>query len=194
ERIGNYPYQSSITFNNALFYQGNALLPLQTGAQEVYALQDITWETTESLDLGLDMAFFDSRLTVTADYFHKKTRDILLELDIPSYIGYEAPNQNAGVVQANGWDLELGWKSSVGTVNYSINANISDVKTKVVDLKGTQMRGDMAQLEEEEFNTWFGYRSSGLYQTAAELDGAPVLNNNTHVGDVRYIDIDGDGR
>ncbi|MFC3198278.1 SusC/RagA family TonB-linked outer membrane protein [Parapedobacter deserti] len=195
ERMVNfYPYQASISFNNVLFYQNNALLPLQTGAQLVYAMSNITWETTESLDLGMDVTFLNSRLTATVDYYQKETRDILLQLDIPSYIGYGAPNQNAGVVRARGWDLELGWRDNIGELNYTVSANVSDVKTQVVDLKGTQLRGNMAQIEGHEFNSWFGYVSEGLFQTEAELQGAPVPNANTRVGDVRYVDINGDGR
>lgn len=195
ERIGDYPYQASIEFNNnALFYQGNQLTAQSAGAQVTYAVKDITWETTESIDAGLDLSFFHQRLSLTADYFRKRTRDILLSLDIPKYLGYENPSQNAGVVEAKGWELEAGWKDHVGKLNYSIGVNLSDTRTTIVSLKGTQLRGDNAKLEGGEFDEWFGYRSSGLFQTAEEVKNAPVLNANVKPGDIKYLDLNGDGK
>ncbi|MGV3504033.1 MAG: SusC/RagA family TonB-linked outer membrane protein [Adhaeribacter sp.] len=194
ERIGNYPYQSSIQFYNALFYRGNQISTETTGAQVKYAVEDISWETTESVDFGLDAGFLDNRLHLTADVYHKKTRDILLALDIPRYLGYDNPNQNAGMVSARGWELETGWRDKIGDFGYAVNLNLSDAKTRIEDLKGTQMRGDLAQLEGGEFNEWFGYKSAGLFQTAEEVKDAPVLNNNTKAGDVRYVDVNEDGK
>lgn len=194
ERIGNYPYQAFMSFENSLYYRGNTIVPVQTAAQQVYAVQEITWETTESMDIGMDVAFLNQRLSLTADYYQKRTRDILLTLDIPSYLGFDAPNQNAGVVGAKGYDIEVKWADNVGDLKYSIGANLSDVKTEILDLKGTQRRGATAQIEGYEFNSWFGYRSDGLYQTPEDVANSPVPNNNTRAGDVKYMDIDGDGR
>ena len=194
ERIGNYPYQASMEFDNALYYRGGVIVPVQTAAQRVYSVQNITWETTESMDVGLDIAFLRERLNVTADYYQKRTRDILLTLDIPSYLGFDAPNQNAGVVGAKGWDFEVNWKDNVGDLKYSIGANLSDVRTEIIDLKGVQIRGATAQIEGYEFNSWFGYRSDGLYQTPEEVENSPVLNVATRAGDVKYMDINEDGQ
>jgi TonB-linked SusC/RagA family outer membrane protein len=194
ERIGNYPYQATITFNNALFYQNGIVVPQTTGGQVVYAVDDISWETTETTDIGVDLALFDNRLSITADYFKKRTRDILLQLDIPNYLGYDNPYQNAGTVDAKGFEIEAGWRDKIGKLNYSLALNFSDARTKIVDLKGTQFLGDQAILEGSEYNEWFGYVSSGLYQTAADVAGSPVLNANTKAGDVKYLDLNKDGK
>jgi TonB-linked SusC/RagA family outer membrane protein len=194
ERIGNYPYQSSIIFDDVLFYKGGLVSSETRAAQRQYAVQDISWETTESMDLGLDANLFNGRFSVSGDFYQKKTRDILLMLDIPIYMGYENPNQNAGTVSARGWDLEMNWKDNLGALRYSVGANLSDVKTRIVDLKGTQILGNQAQLEGGEFNEWYGYRSAGLFQTADEVKSSPVLNANTKPGDVKFMDINGDGK
>ncbi|MEO5999081.1 MAG: TonB-dependent receptor [Chitinophagaceae bacterium] len=194
ERIGNYPYQAIISFSNALFYQNGIVVPQTGGGQVVYAVENISWETTQTSDVGIDAAFLQNRLTITGDYFKKRTSDILLQLDIPNYLGYDNPYQNAGTLDATGWELEAGWKDRIGKLNYSIAVNLSDTKTKIVDLKGTQFRADQAILQGGEFNEWFGYRSNGLFQTDADRAGAPVLNANTKAGDVRYIDLNKDGK
>lgn len=194
ERIGNYPYQATISFTNALFYQNGIVVPLTGGGQVEYAVDDISWETTTTTDVGLDAAFLNNRLSLTADYFYKKTDDILLRLDIPNYLGYDNPFQNAGTLSAKGWELELGWKDKIGEINYTVGLNLSDTKTKIDDLRGTQFRGDQAVLEGGEYNEWFGYKSDGLFQTAQDIVGAAVINATTKPGDVRYVDINGDGK
>lgn len=194
ERIGNYPYQSSISFSNALFYQGTNKVSVTTGAQSSYAIPNISWETSESIDLGVDLGLFNDRLNASLDIYKKKTRDILLQLDIPRFLGYANPNQNAGVMQSTGWDLELGWRDRAGNLNYFVNVNLSDSRTKILDLKGTQLLGLQARIEGGEFNEWFGYRSAGLFQSQQEVDSSPLLTTTTKPGDVRYMDIDGDGK
>lgn len=194
ERIGTYPYQANITFNNALFYSNNAVIGATSGSQIAYAVDNISWETQETVNLGLDAAFFKNRLSITGDIYHKQTHDILLQLDIPVYLGYTNPYQNAGKVSARGWELTANWNDKIGKVTYGFGANISDAKTKIEDLKGTQQLGDQANIEGAEFNSWFGYRTNGLFQNVDELIGAPVLSATTKAGDVRYVDINGDGK
>ena len=195
ERIGDYPYQASIVFNNALFYQGSLVTTATTGAQNVYAVKDISWETTESFDIGVDAGVFQNKLTTTLDFYRKMTRGILLNLDIPRYLGYGNPNQNSGTVGAIGWEFETNWRDRAGSLTYSIGFNVSDSKTKIYDLKGTRrISGDNAYIEGGEFNQWFGYKSDGLFQTQEEIDHSAVLNANTKPGDVKYADINGDGK
>lgn len=194
ERIGTYPYQAIITFTNALFYQNGVVVPLNGGAQVDYAVENISWETTKTTDIGIDAAFLKSRLTVTADYYKKRTSDILLALDIPLYLGFDKPSQNAGILDVKGWELELGWRDRIGKLNYSVAFNISDAKSNIVDLKGTQILGAQSTIKGSEFNEWYGYRSNALYQTPADTVGSPRLNTNVSAGDVRYVDMNKDGR
>lgn len=194
ERIGNYPYQATISFTNALFYQNGVVVPLNGGAQVDYAVENISWETTRTIDAGFDATFLDNRLSVSGDYYHKKTYDILLALDIPLYLGYEKPSQNAGILEVKGWELEAGWRDRVGKLNYSVSFNVSDARSKILDLKGTQVLGAQSTFKGSEFNEWFGYRSAGIYQTNADTAGSPRLNSNVSAGDVRYLDLNKDGK
>nr|WP_295929516.1 TonB-dependent receptor [uncultured Dyadobacter sp.] len=189
-----YPYMATIDFSSALFYQNGSVVPLTGGGQQVYAVQNISWETSRTTDIGLDAAFLNDRLTLAADYYRKTTTDILLPLDIPLYLGYDKPNQNAGTLNVHGWELEAGWKDHFGKVNYSVAANLSDAKSTVGDLKGTEFRGDQVIRNGSQYNEWFGYLSNGLFQTQDEITGAPVLNVTTKPGDVRYVDVNKDGK
>ena len=191
ERIGDYPYQAAITHNDALFWQNGEIVSSKTGAQTIYAIRDITWETTESYDIGVDMMFFNERLKLTADYYKKRTKNILLKLDIPSYLGYANPNQNAGEISTKGWELEASWREQIGDFKYSFSFNISDAKTVIDDLKGTQQKGNLAKIEGGEFDEWYGYRAKGIYQNQQQVDNLPKMNSSVQIGDICYEDISG---
>lgn len=191
ERIGNYPYQASIGFGNALFLRGNDVVSETTAAQSAYAIRDITWETTESYDLGVDINFLEDKLQITADYFYKKTKDMLLALEIPDYLGYENPDQNAGSMNSKGWEFQAAWRDQVGEFQYGLSFNVSDVKSTMGDLKGTQFLGSQITKEGSEFNEWYGYVSDGLFQTQEEVDNSATINSNVKPGDIKYVDISG---
>ena len=191
ERIGNYPYQSTIAFNQNLFYMGNNITSATTAAQIEYAIRDISWETTKTVDFGIDADFFGSRLTLTADYYQKTTTDMLLDIEIPDYIGYDNPQQNTGVMETKGWELQVGWRDKIGDITYSVAANLSDYVSTMGDLGGTQFLGNQIKQEGSEFDEWYGYLSDGIYQTQDEVDNSATLNASVSPGDIKYIDISG---
>ncbi|MBV5283531.1 MAG: TonB-dependent receptor [Paludibacter sp.] len=192
ERIGNYPYQAALNFeNNSLFYQGTTVVSAQSAAQWQYAIQNISWETTESLDFGIDANFFKNKLRLTADYYNKTTKDMLLALEIPKYLGFDNPNQNTGKMNTKGWEIELGWNDKFGDFDYSVSANLSDFKSKMGDLGGTEFLGDQIKKLGSEFNEWYGYQSDGLYQTDDQVSTLPKLNATVKKGDVIYKDLSG---
>ena len=91
-----YPYQAAIVFSNVLFYQNGQRLSQLSAAQQVYAIENISWEKTQSFDIGLDAQFLDSRLRFAFDYYKKTTKDMLLALEIPDYVGFDNPQKNTG--------------------------------------------------------------------------------------------------
>ncbi len=194
ERIGNYPYVSLMEFTNSLFYnKPDASEPTyyKGAAQLQYPVLNLTWETTETYDIGIDARFFDGRLSFVGDYYHKRTKDMLLDLEIPKYMGYSNPSQNAGKMHTNGYDLELSWNDRVGEFTYGVAVNFSDYISKMDDLSGTQFMGDQVKMGGSLYNEWYGYIAEGLFQTEEELKNSATLNNNTQVGDVKYRDISG---
>ena len=193
ERIGNYPYQTYISFNKALVYdtQGNAPTYVMSGAQTEYAYQDIHWEKTWSWDVGIDATFLGNRLDLTADYYYKKTTDMLLAVAIPSFTGYSAPDRNAGTMNTRGWEVKLGWSDSIGDFNYGISVNVSDYKSIMGNLGGKQVFGSGTIITEgEEYNSWYGLKAAGLFQSADDVAGSPQLVASKP-GDIKYMDISG---
>ncbi|MEX2336419.1 MAG: SusC/RagA family TonB-linked outer membrane protein, partial [Fulvivirga sp.] len=191
ERIGNYPYQSSIGYSNALFYEGDNVVSATTAAQYYYAIHDITWETTETVNFGFDSYFFNNRLMISAEYYNKQTNDMLLQLEIPDYMGFENPDQNTGKMFTKGWDAQVMYRGRVGELDYSVSLNVSDSRTKMGDLGGIVFTGSKMIREGSEYNEWYGYLSDGLYQSQDEVDDSPTLHSSVKPGDVRYKDISG---
>lgn len=192
ERIGDYPYQSTIRFTNIPFISGGKVVSQQAATPSKFPIKDISWETTESWNIGIDAYLFDNRLRVGFDYFYKTTKDMLLALEIPDYVGYEKnPDKNTGKMHTNGFELEVGWNDKIGDWRYSISANLSDFKSKMGDLGGTEFLGDQVKKKGSEFNEWYGYVAEGIYQTQEEVDNSPVLNATVKPGDIKYRDISG---
>lgn len=202
ERIGNYPYIGMMSFTNALLYDENGVPTFYPGAAQVqYALRDITWETTESYDLGIDARFLNNRLAFTADFYRKDTKDMLLQLEIPKYLGFSNPEQNAGKMYTKGYDLELSWNDRIADVSYSASVNFSDYISKMGDLRGTSIDGSgKRNIAGSFYNEWYGYEADGLYQTENDFYDefgnyvTPLTGNATKLGDIRYKDLNGDGK
>lgn len=185
-----YPYQAFINFSDVLFYRNGAVVPELSAAQWAYAVENISWETTRSVDAGLDANFFNNRLRFTADYYNKQTKNMLLALEIPDYVGFDNPQRNTGKMYTNGYDLEIAWNDRIGDLRYGISANFSDFVSGMGDLGGTEFLGDQVKVEGGEFNEWYGYLSNGLLLTEEDLNG-PKLNDNVRRGDIKYKDISG---
>ena len=193
-----YSYYDALT---ATSYTFNGV-PVQGYRQTTLANTDLGWESTTQLDLGLDAAFLDRRLTVTADYYRKLTSDILLNLDIPATVGLNAPPQNAGAVENKGIELAVNYSSKqTGKVRYNIGANVSYNENKVTDLKGTGPYITGSDIDPRyiiktglPINTLWGYQTDGLFQTQEEINKYPTLAANTKPGDVKYVDRNNDGK
>ena len=195
ERIGNYPYQTYITFNKAIMYDSAGTSPVSTmtGAQADYAYKNIHWEKTWSWDAGIDATFLDNRLDFSADYYYKKTTDMLLAVAIPSFTGYSAPDRNAGTMNTRGWEVKLGWADSIGDFSYAVSVNLSVYKSVMGVLGGKQVFNSNGTIitEGEEYCAWYGYKASGLFQNAEEISNSALLVSSVKPGDVKYKDISG---
>ncbi|MBR0532177.1 MAG: TonB-dependent receptor [Bacteroidales bacterium] len=191
DRIGNYPYQSLVAFGNTLMYDGGSKVAEQNSYISSYAINDISWETTRSWDIGFDARLFDNHLSITADVYDKITSGMLLQLAIPDFMGFSDPYQNAGKMRTKGWELEIGWNQTLGDFSYSAAFNIFDSKSVMGDMKGTEFLGSQVKMEGSEFNEWYGFVSEGLYQTQEEVENSAVYASTARAGDIKYKDISG---
>jgi len=207
EAIGAFGYTSMMSMGYNAVVDGKVLTGGKTSG---YVNSDLKWETSEQTDIGLDLRFFKSALTFTADYFHKKTKDMLLYVPLPEYTGFYGMNANAGSVKNEGIELEASYKFNIGKVNFNIGGNASYVKNTVVDVGGGRtgldiigggLGGTVTWMESgKPYGFFYGYVHDGIFQNQAEIDSYTYVGAdgktrlkqpNAKPGDVRYKDIDG---
>jgi len=132
--LGSYMWRSAID-NTGFYFLDDAVTPAPTTGMKPSTLgnDELTWETSEQLDLGVDLRFFNSKLTMTADYYVKKTKDLIVSGAVPSLVvGNDASPINGGNVENKGFEFEATWRGSVGKdFNYSISGNIATLHNEV---------------------------------------------------------------
>lgn len=192
DRLGNYLYISSLQFADVLLANGATIAVAKSAAQRYLNVNDITWETTTSKNIGMDVTVLKNRLSLTADYFNKETTNMLLSLSIPDISGYDDPVVNVGNMNNKGWEVAINWRDKIGNLKYSVSANAFDSKSKIGYVGGKRLF-DGNKLSEEgiEFGSWFGYQSDGIYQTQEEVTNSAVTSSAVAAGDIKYKDIGG---
>ena len=179
---------------------------------------DVTWETSEQWDLGFDARFLDGRLGVNFDWYSKKTKDLLLYVQIPAVAGYARQWRNAGTVKNTGIELALNWRDKIGKdINYNVGWNIAVNKNKVTEINGAadyidggndllaQNTGTMARMQVgKPIGFFYGYKTEGVMQNEADVQAYLAKNCNGDAanslqgasikpGDLKFVDVNGDG-
>ena len=196
QQIGLYSYYRTLSSKgyviNSSFVPGYV--------QTDMANQDISWETTTQTDLGFDAYFLDNKFSLSFDYYHKKTEDILLLLPVPSVLGLNPSYQNAGSVDNTGFEVLFNTHQKFNQFLFDANFQLSYNKNEVIELAGTgpyitgnhESRKIIA--EGYPINTLWGYVADGYFQTKEELENYPTLQGNWGLGDVKYVDLNNDGK
>ncbi|GAA4447186.1 TonB-dependent receptor [Ravibacter arvi] len=186
-----YPFAAFVGIGNSNYVIGNSLV---TGsALSELANSNIKWETTTVSNIGLDLALWNN-FNFSFEYYQRRTTDILLRLDVPTMIGLTAPFQNAGIVDNKGWDLTASYRNKAGDFTYSVAMNLSDVKNKVVDMRGVSRSDRQVNNEGSPIQAFYGYVADGFFQTAAEVSEHATQFGNVAAGDIRYLDLNNDGK
>lgn len=185
---GNYPFTSTIEFGASTL--GKQIVNI--AALNKMANLDIAWESTEMANIGFDVTLF-SKLSITADYFNRDTRDILLELEIPLTIGLDPTYQNVGVVNNKGWELGINYNGQVNEFKYNIGFNISDVKNRIVYMHGVKVDGIEVNHEGNPIKSIYGFVSEGYFKDDADVANHAIQFGSYKPGDLKYKDLNDDG-
>jgi TonB-linked SusC/RagA family outer membrane protein len=169
---------------------------------------DLRWETTTQTDIGLEAGILNNRLTAEFDYYNRVTDDILVELSTPGHMGNgqgQKVRYNAGKVLNRGFEGAINWREKVREFTYGIGILASTIHNEVLSVGGNSgvdsvlygggtSYGFVTQSREGlPVGAFWGYETDGLFQTQEELDAYPHASNAT-VGDLRRVDVNGDGK
>lgn len=173
-------------------------------ASIVLANTTLKWEKSNQTNLGVDATFLDNSLNLSVDYFVKNTNDVLVAVPFPAVTGFALPTDiNLGEIRNSGIELSANYNKSLSDdFSFGINANFSTLKNEITDLGGfTLLAGAFGSqisrtMEGESMAHFYGYKTDGLYQTAAEA-GAALSDDESFdgasAGDIRFVDVNGDG-
>ena len=184
---------------------------------------DVRWEKQSQIDVGLDIGLFNDRINLTLDWYQKESKDMLMELQLPSYMGTQgndnsklkAPMGNYGHIRNTGFEITLNTHPLIGKFQWDSEMQISFNKNKLIALNGTASSAIVGYAQwgqtqvtktdiGESLYSFYGYVCDGIYQDLADLETSPkpsayptngVFNgaNTTYVGDIKYKDLNGDG-
>ena len=207
ENIGNFRYTVLTSTGNNYIFGSNENLVNGVKAGGL-ANPDLKWEESEQLDFGLDFGFFDNALTFTVDYYKKKTNGMLMEMNIPSYVGESKPIGNVGKMENSGIEFEGAYRFSTNGWNFRLGGNLTYLKNKLIEygndsgwanLDSFQGIGSITRAQNgKPFPYFYGYKTDGVFQNTTEVnaytnkDGA-LIQPNAVAGDVRFVDVNGDG-
>jgi TonB-linked SusC/RagA family outer membrane protein len=214
--IDNFQYLSTISVGAAdggySFYTGPTATNSGTGAYaDKLANPDITWETSQQLDLGFDARLFRNRMNIAFDWYQKDTKNWLVNAPIMGHFGANAPYVNGGDVRNTGIELAINWNDAVSQdFSYSIGVNVArnkNVVTRIANDEGiihgpTNVVQGIAEMYRAQVGYPIGYfwtyKTDGVFQNQAEIDAWKAAGNGTIVedivpGDLKFVDLNHDG-
>lgn len=155
---------------------------------------DITWEKVDSRNIGVDATLWNGLLGVTAEYFYQNRTDILTpkQASVPYYTGLTLPDQNIGEVSNQGFEIMLSHRNMIGNVAYNISGNLTYTKNKIKFFDEAANIPEWQRRTGHSLDSWLMYKTDGIYQTWDEVNSTPHFAN-AQPGDIKYVDIDGDG-
>lgn len=158
---------------------------------------NLTWETVNSLGIGLDANLLNNRLGLVFDWYQAITSDLVGPGEtLPSVLGAGMPKVNEGEVTIKGWEFELSWRNRVGDFSYGARAMLSDYERVVTAYHNPTKLLNTHYVDRVLGEIW-GFETAGLFQTQAEIDGwhnqSQINTTAYRPGDLKYVDQDGDG-
>lgn len=207
--IDPFQYLATVVYSDdAYYFFGPDKQTISTGAYaDILANPDVTWETSEQLDLGFDARLFNSRLGVVFDYYRKTTRDWLVQAPVLSSYGAAAPYINGGDVRNEGVELNLSWNDQAGDFSYGVNFNLAHNKNEVLSIANSEgiIHGSanvLSQGTDEMYRAevgypigyFYGYKTLGVFQSEQQIaDYTGAKLSGVRPGDLIFADTNNDG-
>ena len=207
--IANFQYLSSIVLDTNASYAFDSEDSFAVGAVgDVLANPDVSWETSQQLDLGVDARFFNSRLGIAIDAYIKDTKDWLVRAPIASVYGLNAPYINGGDIRNQGIEFSIDWSKPTGDFTYGVNFNGAfnkNVVTRIANAEGI-IHGAEDVLSEGTLEMYraqvgypigyfYGFKTAGVFQNQAQIDNYKGAKyENAAPGDLIWVDTNNDGK
>lgn len=205
DRIARFAFVSLLNGQGTYVFDEQLIYGTATGR---LSNPEIRWEKQKPLDFGIDLRLFD-KIDITADYFEKKTEDLLLAPQVSGILGVSAPGAaspvvNAGTIENKGFEFSIGYKNRVSDdFNFGISYNVTTLENEVLSVaseNGFEVGGSFGVGQDFPsrmevglpIGYFYGLKTDGIFQTQAEVD-AHATQANANPGDLRFVDTNADG-
>jgi hypothetical protein len=207
--LGSSPWQVSVSANSAYYPFGNSLNAGPASSIQGVASPALNWELTKQLNLGLDLGLLNNAFTLSAEYFQRKTDNLILGVPLAPSLGVLSGNSilNVGGMRNNGFELQLGYNDRKGDFQWNASGNISVITNKVLALaEGVPNieAGSDADLTEgynvtntapgHSVQSFYGWVVEGIFQDSSDIRKHAKQNAGTGPGDLKFKDLNGDGK
>ena len=196
DKIGNYLYYPTINPMGKQVVINGQVVYIPTKDYEVD--KDIHWEVMSGIDVGLSASLLHSRLSLELGYYSKTTNDLLAYVQPSSSIGAGYAITNAGSINNRGFEFSVNWKDAVGGLIYSVGVNGGTLRNRV-----TKLGDNNSDIISDDYHrtsvghpvgSYYGYVQDGIFQTQDEVDNYCTMTWTAAPGDIRYKDLNGDGK
>lgn len=210
QNVGAYDYLQTINSGAQINYAFGGDTKINGASASAPNASDLTWEKVITYNAGLDLGLLNNRLTFTGDVYIRDTKNMLMaSKDLPGVYGASAPKANAANLRTKGYELSASWNDHFRLLNspfnYSITLGFADSKTKITKYNNPNKTVG-TYYEGEELGSIWGYLTDGFFKTDEEarnykvdqsyvnnIINVSVVDNGLHAGDIKYVDLDGDG-
>ena len=206
--LGWTPWQASVSASSAYYPFGNVFSNGPSSSLQALANSDLEWETTKQMNLGLDVGLLNNSVTMSAEYFRRKTDNLILAVPLPPSLGYLTTTvpQNVAGMSNNGFELQLGYNKRIGEFRWNASGLISFITNKVTRLASgvTNIEaGSDADLSEgynvtntavgHPIQSFYGWVVEGIFQDSADISKHATQTAGTGPGDLKFKDVNKDG-
>ena len=207
DRIPDFRYVSLLNGEGTYVFNDELVFGAAAGA---VANPEIRWEKQKTLDVGVDLRILNNKVDITADYFKRRTDDLLVVPQVSGLLGIAAPGSgapvvNAGSVENKGFEFAIGYSDQIGeNFKFNIKYNATMIDNEVISVSGADdfLAGGSFGVGQEPpsrmeagypIGYFRGYKTDGIFQNQAEVNNYPTINNAVQPGDLRFVDTNGDG-
>jgi TonB-linked SusC/RagA family outer membrane protein len=157
----------------------------------------LTWEKSTTVNGGIDLTLFASRLDVSLDVYRRTTSDMLISQEFPELLGASAPVQNSGALQTDGWELTVSWKDRIGAdFSYNVGFSLFDAQAKITKYDGPKSTVT-DYYEGKKIGEIWGYETVGFFASDEDVSSSPsqsfINTGKWTKGDIKYRDLNKDG-
>ncbi len=210
--LGANPWQVSVNANSAYYPFDNNLLGGAVSSIPGLGNPLLNWEKTKQINVGLDLGLLNNKITVSTEYFQRKTDNLILAVPLPPSMGFinTTVNSNVASMENKGFELQLGYNQRHGDFKWNVSGNLSIITNKVLSLASgvpnieAGADGDLSEnynitntAPGHAIQSFFGWQTEGIFQNAADVTKHAVQvagAAGTAPGDLKFKDVNGDGK